>query len=149
MICEGIYHFFYQHNPKGPIWKKILVWGHSTSMDLINWISHDPAIIPYSHQISNESWSGSAIICLEANQSSCTLELTEITDKCRTWLCPKIYLTFSLENGLSHQKNPLILRTERNGPSLFRDPTTAWLGPDKMENDHGEPNYGPRVGSSV
>ncbi|GAY38554.1 hypothetical protein CUMW_037570 [Citrus unshiu] len=44
MICEGIYHFFYQHNPKGPIWKKILVWGHSTSMDLINWISHDPAI---------------------------------------------------------------------------------------------------------
>ncbi|KAJ0075900.1 hypothetical protein Patl1_33499 [Pistacia atlantica] len=59
MIYKGIYHLFYQYNPKGAVWGNI-VWGHSTSTDLINWTPHDAAIYPTQPSDINGCWSGSA-----------------------------------------------------------------------------------------
>ena len=45
MIYKGLYHLFYQYNPEDAVNNKgKIVWAHSTSTDLVNWIPHDNAI---------------------------------------------------------------------------------------------------------
>ncbi|KAF3560234.1 hypothetical protein F2Q69_00015528 [Brassica cretica] len=59
MVYKGIYHLFYQYNPKGAVWGNI-VWAHSVSKDLINWEALEPAIYPSKWFDINGTWSGSA-----------------------------------------------------------------------------------------
>lgn len=61
MVFKGIYHLFYQWNPKGAVWGNI-VWAHSTSKDLVNWTPHNPAIFPSQISDIKGCWSGSATI---------------------------------------------------------------------------------------
>ncbi|KAK7833040.1 beta-fructofuranosidase [Quercus suber] len=61
MYYNGLYHLFYQYNPKGAVWGNI-VWAHSVSKDLINWEPLEPAIYPTDHFDINGCWSGSATI---------------------------------------------------------------------------------------
>lgn len=42
---DGLWHLCYQWNPYGSKWQN-LSWGHSTSLDLINWTHHPAAIEP-------------------------------------------------------------------------------------------------------
>ncbi|GER33740.1 beta-fructofuranosidase [Striga asiatica] len=61
MYYNGIYHLFYQYNPKGAIWGNI-VWAHSVSKDLINWQRLPNAIYPSKPFDKFGCWSGSATI---------------------------------------------------------------------------------------
>nr|CAD1824724.1 unnamed protein product [Ananas comosus var. bracteatus] len=61
MYYNGVYHLFYQYNPKGAVWGNI-VWAHSVSTDLINWLALEPAIHPTEPFDINGCWSGSATI---------------------------------------------------------------------------------------
>ncbi|KAF7020442.1 hypothetical protein CFC21_033540 [Triticum aestivum] len=45
MYYKGLYHLFYQYNPKGAVWGNI-IWAHSVSTDLIHWVALEPAIYP-------------------------------------------------------------------------------------------------------
>nr|XP_027186615.1 beta-fructofuranosidase, insoluble isoenzyme 2-like [Cicer arietinum] len=59
MRYKGLYHMFYQHNPKGAIWSNnSIVWGHSISKDLVNWLSLQHALIPSESHDINGCWSG-------------------------------------------------------------------------------------------
>ncbi|KAK4793794.1 hypothetical protein SAY86_011788 [Trapa natans] len=61
MLYKGIYHLFYQYNPKGAVWGNI-VWAHSVSRDLINWKALEPAIYPSKPFDIGGCWSGSATL---------------------------------------------------------------------------------------
>ncbi|KAJ8754759.1 hypothetical protein K2173_012148 [Erythroxylum novogranatense] len=61
MYYKGLYHLFYQYNPKGAVWGNI-VWAHSVSKDLVNWESLEPAIYRTKPFDIKGCWSGSATI---------------------------------------------------------------------------------------
>uniref|UniRef100_A0A8I6WY52 Uncharacterized protein n=1 Tax=Hordeum vulgare subsp. vulgare TaxID=112509 RepID=A0A8I6WY52_HORVV len=63
MYHNGLYHFFYQYNPDGVTWGNgNLSWGHSVSLDLVNWFALDTALEPSRSFDANGCWSGSATI---------------------------------------------------------------------------------------
>ena len=57
MYYNGVYHLFYQYNPKGAVWGNI-VWGHAVSKDLINWKELEPALYPSKPFDKYGVWSG-------------------------------------------------------------------------------------------
>ena len=63
MRYKGLYHMFYQHNPKAAVWSNNSIeWGHSVSEDLVNWFPLQPALTPTEPYDINGCWSGSATI---------------------------------------------------------------------------------------
>ncbi|KAI4300501.1 hypothetical protein L6164_033872 [Bauhinia variegata] len=131
MYYNGVYHLFYQYNPKGAVWGNI-VWAHSVSTDLINWKPLEPAIYPSKPFDKYGCWSGSAtiipgrgpvilytgIIDEKNTQVQCYAEPEDASDPyLRKWVKPDAY-------------NPVIVAQEGVNGSAFRDPTTAWLSKD-------------------
>ncbi|GLT25586.1 hypothetical protein SLA2020_007070 [Shorea laevis] len=103
MYLNGIYHLFYQANPYSVI-KGNMTWGHSVSYALVNWIHLEPALYrgdPYDPHGCGPVQSRSY---MRKTPSFCTLELI--------------------------MKNPLMSPIDDIDPKYFRDPTTAWKGPD-------------------
>jgi beta-fructofuranosidase len=62
MYYKGVYHLFYQHNPLAETFGDIIVWVHSVSYDLLNWIHLNNALEPNGTYDINSCWSGSATI---------------------------------------------------------------------------------------
>jgi fructan beta-fructosidase len=56
---DGLYHFFYQHNPHGLSWDTIH-WGHATSPDLVHWTQKAIALEPGVHP--GDLWSGGGVV---------------------------------------------------------------------------------------
>ncbi|USX55601.1 glycoside hydrolase family 32 protein [Lentzea sp. HUAS12] len=48
VFANGLYHFFYQHNPHGLEWDT-MHWGHATSPDLVHWTQKPVALEPGVH----------------------------------------------------------------------------------------------------
>ncbi|WP_018546642.1 glycoside hydrolase family 32 protein [Streptomyces sp. LaPpAH-108] len=48
VYANGLYHFFYQHNPHGLAWDT-MHWGHATSPDLVHWTQKPIALEPGVH----------------------------------------------------------------------------------------------------
>ncbi|PON48157.1 Glycoside hydrolase [Parasponia andersonii] len=137
MIYNGLYHLFYQYNPKGAVWGNI-VWAHSTSTDLVNWTPHDPAIYPTQESDINGCWSGSAtLIPGPYGKLKPVILYTGINpqnQQVQNYAEPKNLSDPFLREWVKLPKplNPIMAPTPQNGinASSFRDPTTAWLGPD-------------------
>ncbi|KAK9726953.1 hypothetical protein RND81_05G248100 [Saponaria officinalis] len=72
MIYKGIYHLFYQYNPDGVTFG-IPVWGHSTSLDLVNWTPQPIAIQPQMASNINGSFTGSTTILLHQSYTPAIL----------------------------------------------------------------------------
>ncbi|RYR71377.1 hypothetical protein Ahy_A02g005639 [Arachis hypogaea] len=127
MYYKGLYHLFYQYNPKGSVWGNI-VWGHSVSRDLINWKVLEPALYPDKPFDRYGVWSGSAtvvpgrgpiilytgVIDERSNEVQCYAVPANASDPFLTkWVKPDDY-------------NPIAIIEQGVNGSAFRDPTTAW-----------------------
>ncbi|MCD7471171.1 Invertase, partial [Datura stramonium] len=130
MYYNGVYHLFYQYNPYGSVWGNI-VWAHSVSMDLINWIPLEPAIYPSKEFDKYGTWSGSATI-LPGNKP--IILYTGIIDANKTqvqnYAIPADLSDPFLRKWIKPDNNPLIVADITINKAQFRDPTTAWLGRD-------------------
>ncbi|XP_010534898.1 PREDICTED: beta-fructofuranosidase, insoluble isoenzyme CWINV1-like [Tarenaya hassleriana] len=132
MLYKGIYHLFYQYNPNGAVWGNI-VWGHSTSTDLVNWVPHPPAISPSEPYDAGGCWSGSVTILLDGKP---VILYTGVhgTDNIQTQnLAEPTNLSDPfLRQWSKSPANPLMAPTAANSinATSFRDPTTAWLSLD-------------------
>ncbi|KAI3472089.1 hypothetical protein Pfo_029377 [Paulownia fortunei] len=130
LYYNGIYHLFYQYNPKGAVWGNI-VWAHSVSKDLINWKKVEHAIYPSKPFDKYGCWSGSATV-LPGNKP--IILYTGIVDKNNTqvqnYAVPANLSDPDLREWIKPDNNPLVVADESVNKTSFRDPTTAWLGRD-------------------
>ncbi|KAK0584771.1 hypothetical protein LWI29_018390 [Acer saccharum] len=129
MYYNGIYHFFYQYNPKGAVWGNI-VWAHSVSKDLINWEALEPAIYPSKPFDINGCWSGSATI-LPGNKP--VILYTGVDPQQRqiqNYAVPTNLSDPYLRKWTKPDNNPLVVPDHSINATAFRDPTTAWWGND-------------------
>ncbi|XP_055812319.1 beta-fructofuranosidase, insoluble isoenzyme 1-like [Solanum dulcamara] len=130
MYYNGVYHLFYQYNPNGSVWGNI-VWAHSVSKDLINWIDLEPAIYPSKPFDQFGTWSGSATI-LPGNKP--IILYTGIVDANKTqvqnYAVPANLSDPYLREWIKPDNNPLIVPDVSINKTQFRDPTTAWMGKD-------------------
>lgn len=104
MVYDGEkYHLFFQHNPKGTGWGN-MTWGHSTSTDMIHWMQHDHALLPYKvDRQAGTIFSGTAII---DHNNSLGKQVGDTKTMCAfyTFACkPKFYqaMAYSTDNGKS------------------------------------------------
>ncbi|KAJ4705288.1 Beta-fructofuranosidase, insoluble isoenzyme 1 [Melia azedarach] len=128
MYFNGVYHLFYQYNPKGAVWGNI-VWAHSVSKDLINWEALEPAIYPSKPFDIKGCWSGSATI-LPGNKP--VILYTGLDSKERqlqNYAVPANLSDPYLRKWIKPDNNPVVFPAGVNA-SAFRDPTTAWWGHD-------------------
>ncbi|KAF3434103.1 hypothetical protein FNV43_RR25206 [Rhamnella rubrinervis] len=133
MIYKGQYHLFYQYNPEDAVNSKgKIVWAHSTSKDLVNWIPHDHAISPSQPYDINGCWSGSTTILPGDKPVILYTGLDPQRGQVQNLAVPKNLSDPFLREWVKSPENPLMVPNESNGinPGSFRDPTTAWLGHD-------------------
>ncbi|KAK8608351.1 hypothetical protein V6N13_023777 [Hibiscus sabdariffa] len=133
MVYKGVYHLFYQYNPNGVKADGIKIWAHSTSKDLVNWTPHEPAIYPsHSYDIKG-CWSGSATLLPGGKPAVLYTGIDPYRRQVQNLAFPKNLSDPYLKEWIKSDKNPLMQPTTKNhiNASSFRDPTTAWLGPDK------------------
>ncbi|XP_024963394.1 beta-fructofuranosidase, insoluble isoenzyme CWINV6-like [Cynara cardunculus var. scolymus] len=130
MLYEGVYHFFYQYNPYAATFGDLILWGHAVSYDLVNWIHLDPAIYPTHEADSKSCWSGSATILpgnipmmLYTGSDSQSRQVQDLA-----W--PKNLSDPFLREWVKYENNPIITPPEGVKDDCFRDPSTAWKGPD-------------------
>ncbi|KAJ4971450.1 hypothetical protein NE237_004549 [Protea cynaroides] len=130
MYYNGIYHLFYQYNPYRARWGDI-VWAHSVSTDMVNWIPLQPAIYPSKPFDQYGCWSGSATI-LPGNKP--VILYTGVVDskdsQVQNIAVPKNISDRFLREWIKPDYNPIMVPSNDMNASKFRDPTTAWLGQD-------------------
>ncbi|CAK9139249.1 unnamed protein product [Ilex paraguariensis] len=131
MYYKGIYHLFYQYNPYAAVWGNIS-WGHSVSYDLINWILLEYAINPTDPYDINGCWSGSATIL--PGEKPVILYTGDDFKKhqVQNLAVPKNLSDPLLIEWVKSDHNPLMTPVGDIDPNFFRDPTTAWQGPDRI-----------------
>lgn len=124
---------FYQHNPKAAIWSNnSIVWGHSVSLDLINWFPLQPALTPTQPYDINGCWSGSTTLLHGAKPVILYTGNNYNEDQTQNLAIPKNVSDPFLREWVKSPKNPVMRPTRGNkiNGTSFRDPTTAWLGHD-------------------
>ncbi|XP_014516764.1 beta-fructofuranosidase, cell wall isozyme [Vigna radiata var. radiata] len=131
MRYGGLYHLFYQYNPKGAVWGNI-VWGHSVSKDLVNWTTLDPAIFPSQPSDINGCWSGSTTLLPGNKPAILYTGIDSMKNEVQNLAKPKNLSDPFLREWDKFPQNPVMQPTSDNKivPDSFRDPTTAWLGQD-------------------
>ncbi|CAI9114345.1 OLC1v1015053C1 [Oldenlandia corymbosa var. corymbosa] len=132
MVYKGLYHLFYQYNPLGPDWGNI-VWAHSTSTDLVNWTPHKPGIFPSQKKGDiNGCWSGSATMLPGGVPAILYTGINPQNQQVQNLAKPANLSDPYLIDWVKDTNNPLMYPTPANrlNSSSFRDPTTAWKGPD-------------------
>ncbi|GMI93719.1 ARABIDOPSIS THALIANA CELL WALL INVERTASE 1 [Hibiscus trionum] len=134
MVYKGVYHLFYQYNPNGAVVDGIKIWGHSTSTDLVNWTPHEPAIYPSQPYDINSCYSGSATILLGGRPAILYTGVDSQNRQVQNLAFPKNLSDPYLRDWIKSDQNPVMQPTVENriNASSFRDPTTAWLGPDSQ-----------------
>ncbi|XP_071689872.1 beta-fructofuranosidase, insoluble isoenzyme 3-like [Rutidosis leptorrhynchoides] len=143
MYYKGFYHFFCQYNPKGAVWGNI-VWAHSVSKDMINWISLKPAMVPSEWFDKYGCWSGSATIL--PGDKPVILYTGVIKPKpdpgyqVQNYAIPANYSDPFLQDWVKPKNNPILKPTVEN-VSSFRDPTTAWFNNGQWKMLVGSRHY--------
>lgn len=125
----GWYHLFYQYNPDSAIWGNI-TWGHAVSKDMIHWFYLPIAMKPDKWFDINGVWTGSAtllpngeIIILYTGDTNNYVQVQNLA-------YPANLSDPLLLDWVKYADNPVIEPPLGIGLKNFRDPTTAWIGPD-------------------
>lgn len=130
MYYKGIYHLFYQYNPKGAVWGNI-VWAHSISRNLIDWVPLEPAIFPSVPSDINGCWSGSATILPGNRPAILYTGIDPQQRQVQNIAYPANLSDPYLREWVKPENNPIVVPDSSVNASAFRDPTTAW-----WENGH-------------
>ncbi|XP_066331556.1 beta-fructofuranosidase, cell wall isozyme-like [Miscanthus floridulus] len=128
MYYKGWYHLFYQYNPNDTVWGNI-VWAHSVSRDLINWIALEPAIYPSIPSDKYGCCSGSATILKDGTPAILYTGINrpDINYQVQVIAFPKNAsdpLLREWEKPAAY--NPVATPVGGINATQFRDPTTAW-----------------------
>ncbi|KAK8462304.1 hypothetical protein SEVIR_1G184800v4 [Setaria viridis] len=129
MYYKGWYHLFYQYNPKGAVWGNI-VWAHSVSRDLINWIALEPAIYPSIPSDQYGCWSGSATLLHDGTPAITYtgISRSDINYQVQNIAFPKNASDPLLREWVKPPElNPIAVPEAGINATQFRDPTTAWF----------------------
>ncbi|KQJ82525.1 hypothetical protein BRADI_5g09430v3 [Brachypodium distachyon] len=129
MYYKGLYHLFYQYNPKGAVWGNI-VWAHSVSTDLIDWVGLEPGIYPSKPFDVNGCWSGSATVLPSGVPVIMYTGIDPDERQVQNVAYPANLSDPFLREWVKPNYNPIINPDQGINASAFRDPTTAWFGPD-------------------
>ncbi|KAM0872301.1 hypothetical protein ACQ4PT_038827 [Festuca glaucescens] len=133
MYHNGMYHFFYQYNPHGATWGNgNLSWGHSVSVDLINWTALDTALDPDSPFDANGCWSGSATILPDGLPAMLYTGIDAAGNQVQNVAFPKNASDPLLREWVKPDYNPVIPLPKDVVHDSFRDPSTAWRGRDGL-----------------
>ncbi|KAK1409204.1 hypothetical protein QVD17_35729 [Tagetes erecta] len=125
----GWYHLFYQYNPDGAIWGNI-TWGHAISKDLINWFHLPFAMVPDQWYDINGVWSGSATILPDGRIIMLYTGDTDELVQVQNLAYPANLSDPLLIDWIKYPNNPVMVPPPGIGTTDFRDPTTAWVGPN-------------------
>ncbi|KAE9586237.1 putative glycosidase [Lupinus albus] len=131
MYYKGVYHLFYQHNPEAATFGDRMVWGHSVSYDLINWIHLNHAIEPSEPYDINSCWSGSATILEGEKPAILYTGIDENKHQVQNLALPKDLSDPFLREWVKHPQNPVMTPPSGVEVDNFRDPSTAWKGGDR------------------
>lgn len=130
MYYKGIYHLFYQHNPYGAVFGKTMIWAHSISHDLINWIHLNHALYPTYPFDAKSCWSGSVTILPGNKPVILYTGIDAKNQQVQNMAMPKNLSDPFLIEWQKYSHNPVMVRPNGVKPDEFRDPTTAWKGQD-------------------
>ncbi|KAJ8774866.1 hypothetical protein K2173_018125 [Erythroxylum novogranatense] len=130
MLHKGIYHLFYQYNPKGAVFGDKMVWAHSVSCDLINWMHLRHALCPTEPFDINSCWSGSITILPESRPVILYTGIDADNRQVQNLAMPKNLSDPLLTEWIKFSQNPVMTPPQGVDAHNFRDPTTAWQGLD-------------------
>ncbi|KAI4353274.1 hypothetical protein L6164_002237 [Bauhinia variegata] len=131
MYYKGVYHLFYQYNPDGATFgHDQMVWAHSVSYDLINWIHLNNALVPSEPYDINSCFSGSATILPGEKPVMLYTGITDNRHQVQSLATPKNLSDPFLREWVKHPQNPVMIPPSGVEVNNFRDPSTAWLGKD-------------------
>lgn len=144
MYYKGVYHLFYQYNPYAAVWGNI-TWAHSISYDLVNWIHLDIALSPDDPFDINGCWSGSTTFLSGGKPIILYTGGVTMNRQVQNLAEPKNLSDPMLREWVKSSHNPVITHVDGMDSENFRDPTTAWQGPDGLRrvlvgnemNSHG------------
>lgn len=90
----GLYHLFFQYNPKSTQWSPACHWGHATSPDLVSWSEVEVAISPEPGEIG--CWTGSVTV----DEAGPVIAYTRIVGE--DWDAGQVALARPAGGGMSH-----------------------------------------------
>ncbi|KAA8533854.1 hypothetical protein F0562_031371 [Nyssa sinensis] len=129
LFYKGWYHFFYQYNPDAAVWGNI-TWGHAVSRDLIHWLYLPFAMVPDRWYDLNGVWTGSATILPDGQIVMLYTGDTVDSVQVQNLAYPANLSDPLLLDWVKYSGNPVLVPPPGIGSDDFRDPTTAWQGPD-------------------
>ncbi|CAI9093709.1 OLC1v1025182C2 [Oldenlandia corymbosa var. corymbosa] len=131
MYYNGVYHFFYQHNPReAQFGSGNLSWGHAVSYNLVDWVYLEHALNPTDPFDINGCWSGSATILPDGTPAILYTGVDSQSREVQNLAIAKNPSDPYLREWIKSHHNPLMVPVDGIGTRFFRDPTTAWQGPD-------------------
>ncbi|KAJ6688607.1 ACID BETA-FRUCTOFURANOSIDASE 4 VACUOLAR [Salix koriyanagi] len=129
LFHKGWYHLFYQYNPDSAVWGNI-TWGHAVSTDLIHWLYLPFAMIPDRWYDMNGVWTGSATLLPDGRIMMLYTGSTNESIQVQNLAYPANLSDPLLIDWVKYPDNPVIVPPNGTETDEFRDPTTAWMGPD-------------------
>ncbi|KAK1686273.1 hypothetical protein QYE76_047121 [Lolium multiflorum] len=133
MYHNGIYHFFYQYNPREATWGDgKLSWGHSVSGDLVNWAALENALDATAHFDINGCYSGSATVLEGGRPAILYTGMNADMEQVQNVAFAKNPSDPLLREWEKPSCNPVIPIPADVTGNNFRDPTEAWRGRDGL-----------------
>lgn len=125
LFYKGKYHLFFQHNPDGILWGN-MSWGHSVSVNLIDW-QHLPVAIECTD--TTGIFSGSAVVDYTNSSGFGSLENPPLvaiyTVHQNDGSNQSQHIAYSLDEGttwIKYANNPVLDLKMKD----FRDPKVSW-----------------------
>lgn len=119
VYADGVYHLFYQYNPKGNDWGN-MSWGHATSKDLIHWEEQPVAL---TRDDLGDIFSGSAVVDKDNTAGFGAGAMVALYTSAGSAQQQSLaYSTDGGKNFTRYSGNPVI----RNNDDNLRDPKVFW-----------------------